>query len=258
MDFYSWHRYDGPEYMRTDANRVRGFLSKTTRYRQALNICDEWNLTVDEKRIMMITSPEGAANTLATMIAFQESALDVSTYYDAQLSGGFNGLWYKPYLDEFTVSQDVQMQLLAEFHKNGVPGITEATRKLLSKHADLPLVVLCGHWAMRSFAKLASLGEVLELKRGETVPKTLYALAACRGQSAAMALANNSAEPVSLRIVGEKRAGSVAVTCVSGEQRPLAPAKAEVVMHKSFDGSLALDLPPWGIALVEIGGGPTR
>ena len=200
-----------------------------------------------------MTAPEGAANALATMIAFQESALDAAAYYDAQLSGGFNGLWYKPYLDAFTVSQDVQMQLLAEFHKKGVAGITEATRNLLSKHADLPLVVLCGHWAMRSFTKLASLGQVLEIKRGETVPKTLYALAACRGQSAALAVANNSAQQVSLRIVGEKRAGSVTVTCVSGEQRPLAPAKAEVEKHKSFDGSLALKLQPYGIALVEIG-----
>ena len=253
MDFYSWHRYDGPELMRMDANRVHKSLQRTTRYRNALNVCDEWNLTVDDKRIPLMTAPEGAANALATMIAFQESALDAATYYDAQLSGGFNGLWYKPYLDAFTVSQDVQLQLLAEFHKKGVAGITEATRNLLSKHADLPLVVLCGHWAMRSFTKLASLGQVLEIKRGDDVPKTLYALAACRGQSAAMAVANNSDKPVSLRIVGEKRPGPVSVTCVTGEQRPLAPAKAEVAERASFDGTLAVSLPPFGIALVEFG-----
>ena len=255
LDFYSWHRYDGPEDMRNDANRVRDVLSRSTRYRKTLNICDEWNLTVDDKRIIMITSPEGAANALATMIAFQESALDVATYYDAQLSGGFNGLWYKPYLDAFTMSQDVQMKLLSEFRTKGVAGITEATRNLLSKHADLPLVVLCGHWAMRAYAKLASLGEVLEVKRGETVPKTLYALAARGKSAAALAVANNSAKPMTLKIAGEKRPGPATVTVVTGEQRPLAPAKAEVEKLQSFDGSLTLNLPPWGIALVEFGEG---
>ena len=255
LDIYSWHRYDGPEDMRNDANRVRDVLSRSTRYRKTLNICDEWNLTVDDKRIIMITSPEGAANALATMIAFQESALDVATYYDAQLSGGFNGLWYKPYLDAFTMSQDVQMKLLSEFRTKGVAGITEATRNLLSKHADLPLVVLCGHWAMRAYAKLASLGEVREVKRGETGPKTLYALAARGKSAAALAVANNSAKPMTLKIAGEKRPGPATVTVVTGEQRPLAPAKAEVEKLQSFDGSLTLNLPPWGIALVEFGEG---
>ena len=251
LDFYSWHRYDGPEDMRTDANRVRDFLSRSKRYREALNVCDEWNLSVNPKRIPNITAPEGAANQLATMIALQDSALDIATYYDAQLSGGFNGLWYKPYLDAFTVPQELQLELIAKFHEEGIAGVTEATREVLAKHDDLPLVVLCGHWAMRAYTKLLSLGKVLEVRRGATVPKTLYALAAHGLSGASMALANNSPESVTVRIAGEERKGPVTVTCVSGEQKPLAPAKAEMEKLGSFDGSLTLTLPGFGIALVE-------
>ncbi len=251
LDFYSWHRYDGPEYMRTDANRVRDILARSTRYRDALNVCDEWNLSVDPSRIPLITAPEGAANLLATMIAFQDSALDIAAYYDAQLSGGFNGLWYKPYLDAFTFTQEAQMELLAMFQEKGMAAITESTRAILAKHDSLPLVVLCGHGAMRAYTRLAQLGKVLEIRRGETVPKTLYALAAHGETAAAMAIANNSPESVSVRIAGEKRKGPVTVTCITGEQKPLAPAKAETARRGSFDGELALTLPPFGIALVE-------
>ena len=251
LDFYSWHRYDGPEDMRTDSNRVRDILSRSKRYLDTLNVCDEWNLSVDRKRILNITAPEGAANQLATMIAFQESALDVATYYDAQLSGGFNGLWYKPYLDAFTFPPELQMQMIALFHEKGMEGVTEATREILAKHDNLPLVVLCGHWAMRAYTRLASLGKVLEVQRGATVPKTLYALAAHSPSAAAMALANNSPESVTVRIAGEKRKGPVTVTCVTGEQKPLAPAKADIARQEAFDGALTLTLPGYGIALVE-------
>ena len=143
------------------------------------------------------------------------------------------------------------MELLAMFREKGMAAVTEATRAILAKHDDLPLVVLCGHWAMRAYTRLSQLGKVLEVRRGETVPQTLYALAAHDGAAAAMAIANNSAEGVAVRIVGDKREGSVTVTCITGEQKPLAPAKAETERRESFDGSLTLTLPAFGTALVE-------
>ena len=253
LDFYSWHRYDGPESLRADADRVGAVLARSPFYRGALNICDEWNLSVAPSRLPAVTAPEGAANQLATMIALQSSALDAAAYYDAQLSGGFNGLWHKPPLDITAMPPDVQIRLLAEFRKTGVTGVTEAVRRLLAEHDDLPLVPLCGYWAMRAWAALSSLGMELGIQRGESVPATLRALGACNGSAAALAVVNVSAEGVSVRIVGEKREGPMTVTRISGEQRPHAHAKAEIEVRDAFEGVLTLDLPPFGIALVEFG-----
>lgn len=248
LDFYSWHQYDGPGAVKATADEVGRLLAATTHYRKTLNVCDEWNLSCDPQKIPAIAAAEGGASALATMIALQGSALDAAAYYDAQLCGAFNGLWHKPYFDVITAPA-AQQKLLAAFQARGMAGVDAAERQMLAPHAGKPVVPLSGYWAMRFFARLSSLGEVVRVKRGADVPSTVYALAARRGTAAAIAIANCSPQTVSLRVGGWPSFGPGARVVVAGGER-FAPAKV-TIEHADCDGTMGLPLGPYGIGLVE-------
>ena len=254
LDFYSWHQYDGATVMKEVADRVGKLLKATKNYTGSLNVCDEWNLTVDMKRIRQICAAEGAANTLATMIAWQDSALDAAVYYDAQLCGGFNGLWYKTYLDAMVNVEDVQRDFLAAFQKNGCDGITELQRRVFAPSVDKPVVPLGGYWAMRAFAALAEYGETLRIYRGSAVPDSVFALAATDGSGGAFAIVNNSDKPVKLRLVSVPCPKPLNMTRVKG-----AAANVEVKPSLSkldgSSGSAALELGPYEFVFLDTGEG---
>ena len=253
LDFYSWHRYDGPEDMRNDANRARDVLSRSTRYRKTLNICDEWNLTVDNSRVGKIGLAEGAANTLATMISWQDSGLDGAVYYDAQLTGGFNGLWYKPYLDLMTGDQQSMMELMAAYAQGGIPAVTEVQRRILEPYADTPNVPLGGYWAMRAFSAVASHGKLLAIQRGTSVPASVYALASRDASGGAIAIVNNANKTAKVRVGAIPFPAPVTMCRVKGSNT--AGAAVTPVASTLSGDSVDLTLDPYEIVLIGTGGG---
>ena len=254
LDFYSWHQYDGAAVMKEVADRVGKLLKATKNYAETLNVCDEWNLTVDNKRIRQMSSAEGAANTLATMIAWQDSALDAAVYYDAQLCGAFNGLWYKPYLDAMVMSDDVQHEFLGAFQANGCAGITAIQRRILAPNVDKPVVPLGGYWAMRAFAVLAEYGETLQIERGSAVPKSIYALAATDGSGGAVAVVNNSGKPAKIRLSSQPYPMTLTVIRVKGAPAPNVEVKPSVSELDASSGSAALELDAYEMVLLSTAG----
>ena len=251
LDFYSWHQYDGSAVVKPVADKVGRLLKATKNYTRTLNICDEWNLTCDPKRVPQISAAEGAANTLATMIAWQDSALDAAVYYDVQLCGAFNGLWYKPYLDVMVGSEDMHREFRAAFQTNGCEGITALQKRIFAPTADKPIVTLGGYWAMRAFTALAGYGEILGIERGSAVPDTVYALAARSESGGALAVVNNSGKPVKLRITAVPLPIPVTMTRVTGGTEPFAPAKSSVSKMDVSSGSVELALAPYEIVLMD-------
>ena len=255
LDFYSWHQYDGAAVMKKESDRVGKLLKSTKDYAKAMNVCDEWNLTVDKKRGRQISAAEGAANTLATMIALQDSALDVAVYYDAQLCGAFNGLWYKPYLVLMVAGEDVQREFQSVFQTNGCAGITAVQRRILAPTVDKPIVPLGGYWAMRAFAVLAEYGETLGIERGSAVPESIYALAATDGSGGAAAIVNNSDKPAKLRLAAAPCPLPLTMTRVKGAPAANAEVRPSVSKLDGSSGSATLELGPYEIVLLSTGGG---
>lgn len=255
LDFYSWHQYDGPTIVQPVADQVGRHLAATTHYRKTLNICDEWNLSVDKTKLRKIGLAEGAANTLATMIAWQDSALDAAVYYDSQLSGGFNGLWYKPYLEAMISNEQFIQEFTTAYRERGEAGITEAQRRFLASSADQPLVTLGGYWAMRAFTAVAAHGETLRMERGPAVPASVYALASRDKSGGAVAIVNNAATPADIRVSAIPFPAPVSLTRVKGSSTPgaeVTPSVSAVDVSASF---IDLTLDPYEIVLLGTGEG---
>ncbi len=253
LDFYSWHQYDGPTVVTPVADEVRKLLAATKHYRKTLNICDEWNLTVDNSRVGQIGLAEGAANTLATMISWQDSGLDGAVYYDAQLTGGFNGLWYKPYLDLMTGDQQSMMELMMAYAQGGIPAVTEVQRRILEPYADTPNVPLGGYWAMRAFSTVASHGKLLAIQRGTSVPASVYALASRDASGGAIAIVNNANKTAKIRVGAIPFPAPVTMCRVKGSNT--AGAAVTPVASTLSGDSVDLTLDPYEIVLIGTGGG---
>ena len=253
LDFYSWHQYDGPTVVTPVANDVRRYLAATKHYRKALNICDEWNLTVASDRVGQIALAEGAANTLATMISWQESELDAAVYYDAQLTGGFNGLWYKPYLDALMDNQTFMFQLMTAYSQGGIPAVTELQRQFLAPSAEQAPVPLGGYWAMRAFSAVAAHGRVLGIDRGSAVPSTVYALASRDAAGGAIAIVNNSSSSAKIRVGAIPFQTPVTLSRVKGSNT--SGAEVKPVLSSVSGNSVDLALDPYEMVLLDTDGG---
>ncbi len=253
LDFYSWHQYDGAAVVKPVADEVGRLLAATKHYRKALNICDEWNLTVADDRVGQIGLAEGAANTLATMIAWQDSALDAAVYYDAQLTGGFNGLWYKPYLDALTSNTQCMMEMLVAYNTSGITAVTDVQRRYLASTAEQPAVLLGGYWAMRAFSAVAAHRQVLAIERGSAVPDSVYAIASCDSSSGAIAIVNNSSSSASVRVGAIPFQSPVTMSRVKGSTT--SGAEVKPVLSSVSGGSVDLVLEPYEIVLLGTGGG---
>lgn len=98
MDFFAWHIYIvEPWQMVEHSENYRKLLDKYG-YTQTESILDEWNYVenwgdgfIDS--IRAIIGVKGAAVTMATMIAAQNSTIDMLMYYDARPGSTFNGMF---------------------------------------------------------------------------------------------------------------------------------------------------------------------
>ena len=255
LDFYSWHQYDGPVAVTWAANHAGEVLAASRHYRKTLNICDEWNLSVQQDRVGNIGLAEGTANTLATMIAWQDSALDAATYYDSQLTGSYNGLWYKPYFEAMMNNQQAFMEMVSVYNGNGIEAITPVQRRYLGDNADSAPIVLGGYWAMRTFTTLASHGEQLRIERGSSVPSTVYALASRSESGGAFAIVNNSSTATSVRVTGIPFSAPVYMSRVTGASTAGQEVKPTVSTASVSGGALNLSLGAWEFVLLCTGEG---
>ena len=91
LDFLSWHCYsENPEEVVLHSHYAEEFLQKYG-YAEAENILDEYN-TRDSLSICPSTIPYYAAEIGATLIAAQDSPIDILIYYDCQLHA-MNGIF---------------------------------------------------------------------------------------------------------------------------------------------------------------------
>ena len=96
LDFFSWHSYDSIPHNRIYADYARRRLDEAG-YSATELICDEWNCAFRQR-----STYEHAALTCGMLLAFQDSPVDLATFYDAQVSASpYSGLFdpcsYLPY-----------------------------------------------------------------------------------------------------------------------------------------------------------------
>ncbi len=97
LDFFSWHTYDrNVQHNQNYAEYARKKLNEAG-YTEAETTCNEWNIMAGERGTML-----HAARNTAMLIGMQNSALDSSMFYDAQISlsvygGLFDPIKRKPY-----------------------------------------------------------------------------------------------------------------------------------------------------------------
>ena len=89
LDFFSWHSYDGIERNINYAEYARNKLDEYG-FKNAENICNEWNIDVRNR-----DSITHAVNNGAMLLAFQNTSLDLSTFYDAGAKGTYG--MFNPY-----------------------------------------------------------------------------------------------------------------------------------------------------------------
>ncbi len=94
FDFFSWHTYDYPEKNVVYAEYARKKLDEYG-FTNTENICNEWHLYFEYRDTL-----KHAANNGAMLLGFQNSPLDLSTFYDASAKGNygmFNPFTHKPF-----------------------------------------------------------------------------------------------------------------------------------------------------------------
>ncbi len=94
FDFFSWHTYDYPEKNVVYAEYARKKLDEYG-FTNTENICNEWHLYFEYRDTL-----KHAANNGAMLLGFQNSPLDLSTFYDARATGNygmFNPFTHKPF-----------------------------------------------------------------------------------------------------------------------------------------------------------------
>ncbi len=95
LDFYSWHLYSHSTEIyefRADAIWARETLDSMG-FRNTESICDEWNCGHTPEIFQRMRTVEGAACYAAAMIIFQQEKVDIATYYDAQPTSNYCGIF---------------------------------------------------------------------------------------------------------------------------------------------------------------------
>lgn len=170
LDFYSYHWYgasfgEDPDKLVADAAVLRGKLDCAGHGETRL-LLDEWNLTYDPAGAAETTGQRGAGFALAMLLAMQSSDLDAACYYDVQMCGIYNGLWYLPYTD---VVYRNAAALLGAWQTGGIGAYREALRGYLAAcgaaagSAPAPLAT---YDAFRFYEYLRTVGRAAVLSGG--------------------------------------------------------------------------------------------
>ena len=239
LDFIDIHHYSTePATMVNGARNDRTILDKFNRKSVEI-ILGEWNVFAEfngqgsgtgVNKFAQWSGKKGGSLMLKHLIAYQGcDAIDAATFYDAQFSGYWNILWYKPYntfcdvqmTDGYNGSDwwniygaaqlavffkfgqtdysDVTSEKLAIFNDAWLKEYDKSFARILNDHDkndasfsvfDAP-TPLSGFYALKFFRTLYDLGTVASLERGVSVSSGVSALAATDGKGrAAVALVN--------------------------------------------------------------------
>lgn len=257
LDFYSYHWYgasfgDDPARLVADAAVLRGKLDGAG-YGDARLLLDEWNLTYDPAGAAEMTGQRGASFALAMLLAMQTSAIDAACYYDAQMCGVYNGLWYRPYMD---IVYRNAAALLGAWQTGGIAAYRAALRQYLTEvgaaagSAPVPLATFD---AFRFYEQLRAAGRTAVLSGGADACRSgdVYIGGAIGGNSAVAVLTHpgNGERTVTL-CPAEGFYTRARITRVTAGAQPSAPVR-KTWTEKPENGVLTVTLGAHDLLLLE-------
>ena len=139
LDFFSWHSYDSIANNRLYASYARQRLDEAGFTATEL-ICDEWNCEFRRRG-----TTEHAALTCGMLLSFQDSPVDLATFYDAQVSASpysalFDPCSYLPYPAYYAFAAYQRLYALGK--QAAVSGTAEGTYAVAATDGRTGCVVI--------------------------------------------------------------------------------------------------------------------
>ena len=219
-------------------------------------ILDEWNFVSgwDDASLSesydLICSDKSGAFIAASLIALQNSAIDAAAYYDAQMTGLWCGLYYKPYFD---IGNERLAELLAAYADGGADALNSLMRELLAPYADLPLAPLSGMYAMSAYDRLYSMTSPMQLEV-TTSGDGLWALAVTDVADGTTGLLVANCSDVGKAVVTHIKGADIDDGTVVAGTVWECSADGATIATTVTDGAAVFDLAPYSFAYFEVTG----
>lgn len=257
LDFLSVHAYcgDPSQFASAQYAEFKDMLSSRG-YADAMLILDEWNFVSgwDDASLSesydLICSDKSGAFIAASLIALQNSAIDAAAYYDAQMTGLWCGLYYKPYFD---IGNERLAELLAAYADGGADALNSLMRELLAPYADLPLAPLSGMYAMSAYDRLYSMTSPMQLEV-TTSGDGLWALAVTDVADGTTGLLVANCSDVGKAVVTHIKGADIDDGTVVAGTVWECSADGAAIATTVTDGAAVFDLAPYSFAYFEVTG----